>query len=65
LSEPIGSSELARDEPMSPVDSDAFWVCGTFEVRDGRITLWRDRFDYADLTWAFLRGTAAGLLRRG
>lgn len=42
-----------------------FWVCGTFEVHDGRITLWRDRFDFADLTWAFLRGTVTGLLRRG
>lgn len=23
------------------------WVCGTFELRDGRITLWRDYFDLA------------------
>lgn len=23
-----------------------FWVCGTFEVRDGRIVLWRDYFDW-------------------
>jgi limonene-1,2-epoxide hydrolase len=23
-----------------------FWVCGTFEVHDGRITLWRDHFDF-------------------
>jgi limonene-1,2-epoxide hydrolase len=22
-----------------------FWVCGTFEVHDGRITVWRDYFD--------------------
>jgi limonene-1,2-epoxide hydrolase len=42
----------------------AFWVCGTFEVHDGLITLWRDRFDYADLTWAFLRGAGRALLRR-
>lgn len=40
----------------------AFWVCGTFEVRDGRITLWRDRFDFADLTWAMLRGAIAAVL---
>ncbi len=26
------------------------WVCGTFEVRDGRITLWRDYFDLATAT---------------
>jgi limonene-1,2-epoxide hydrolase len=25
-----------------------FWVCGVFEVRDGRITLWRDYFDKFD-----------------
>ena len=25
-----------------------FWVCGTFEVHDGRITLWRDYFDSFD-----------------
>jgi limonene-1,2-epoxide hydrolase len=22
-----------------------FWVCGVFEVHDGKITLWRDYFD--------------------
>lgn len=26
------------------------WVCGTFEVRDGKITLWRDYFDLAETT---------------
>lgn len=25
-----------------------FWVCGTFEVHDGQITLWRDYFDFFD-----------------
>jgi limonene-1,2-epoxide hydrolase len=24
-----------------------FWVCGTFEVKNGKITLWRDYFDTA------------------
>ena len=24
-----------------------FWVCGVFEVHNGRITLWRDYFDLA------------------
>ena len=42
----------------------AFWVCGTFEVRDGRVVLWRDRFDFADLTWAMLRGAIAAVLPR-
>ena len=35
-----------------------FWVWGRFEVHDGRITLWRDSFDYLDL----LRGNLRGLL---
>ena len=38
-----------------------FWVCGTFEVRDGRIVLWRDYFDYANLLWAFVRGAVRAL----
>ncbi len=37
-----------------------FWVWGRFEVRDGRITVWRDSFDYADL----LVGLARGVLGR-
>ena len=24
------------------------WVCGTFEVRDGKVILWRDYFDLAE-----------------
>jgi limonene-1,2-epoxide hydrolase len=35
-----------------------FWVCGVFEVVDGRITLWRDYFDFFDM----LKATARGLL---
>jgi limonene-1,2-epoxide hydrolase len=35
------------------------WVCGVFEVHDGRITLWRDYFDGFDLVKATLRGIAA------
>ncbi len=33
-----------------------FWVCGVFEVHDGRITLWRDYFDQFDMTKALVRG---------
>ncbi|HUO40394.1 MAG TPA: limonene-1,2-epoxide hydrolase family protein [Mycobacterium sp.] len=33
-----------------------FWVCGVFEVRDGRITLWRDYFDFLDILKAMVRG---------
>jgi limonene-1,2-epoxide hydrolase len=36
-----------------------FWVCGVFEVHDGRITLWRDYFDFFDMLKATLRGIAA------
>lgn len=35
-----------------------FWVCGVFEVHDGRITLWRDYFDFYDMFKATLRGLA-------
>ena len=33
-----------------------FWVCGVFEVHDGRITLWRDYFDMFDMLKATVRG---------
>lgn len=35
-----------------------FWVTGRFDVRDGRITLWRDAFEYLDLLRAAARGLA-------
>jgi limonene-1,2-epoxide hydrolase len=33
-----------------------FWVCGVFEVHDGKITLWRDYFDWFNVKAAILRG---------
>ena len=42
----------------------SFWVCGTFEVRNGRIVLWRDYFDYVNLVVAFLKGAVRALLGR-
>jgi limonene-1,2-epoxide hydrolase len=39
-----------------------FWACGVFEVHDGRITLWRDYFDFFDMFKATLRGLAALML---
>lgn len=33
-----------------------FWVWGRFDVHEGRITLWRDSFDFLDITRATLRG---------
>lgn len=41
----------------------AFWVCGTFEVHDGLITVWRDRFDFVDFTLSFIRGGVLKLLQ--
>ncbi len=35
-----------------------FWVCGVFEVHNGRITLWRDYFDMWDMSKALVRGLA-------
>lgn len=39
-----------------------FWVCGTFEVRDGRIVLWRDYFDWANLLGAAAKGAGKALV---
>jgi limonene-1,2-epoxide hydrolase len=36
-----------------------FWVCGVFEVRDGKITLWKDYFDAFDF---FVKAPLHGLL---
>lgn len=38
------------------------WVCGTFEVRDGKITLWRDYFDLGELTAKILASPVRKLL---
>ncbi|HYF27537.1 MAG TPA: limonene-1,2-epoxide hydrolase family protein [Baekduia sp.] len=35
-----------------------FWVHGRFEVHDGRITVWRDAFDWGDLGVSLVRGLA-------
>lgn len=36
-----------------------FWVCGTFELRNGKIVLWHDHFSWIDM----VRGTAVGALK--
>lgn len=33
-----------------------FWVCGRFDIDNGEIVLWRDRFDWMNYTAASLRG---------
>jgi limonene-1,2-epoxide hydrolase len=35
-----------------------FWVCGTFQLRDGQVVLWRDRFDFLDTTIGIIRAIA-------
>lgn len=42
----------------------AFWVCGRFEVRDGRIVVWRDYFDFVNFTVAALRGLVGMAIER-
>lgn len=39
-----------------------FWVCGTFEVRAGRIVLWRDYFDWANLIASGVRGAGRAVV---
>jgi limonene-1,2-epoxide hydrolase len=41
-----------------------FWVYGRFELRDGKIALWRDSFDWLDLLVSAVRA-AAGVLSPG
>lgn len=48
---------------LGPVEQ-RFWVHGRFEVRDGKIAVWRDSFDWADFTVGLLRGLAGGLSPR-
>jgi limonene-1,2-epoxide hydrolase len=35
-----------------------FWVYGRFVVRDGQISVWRDSFDWLDVTIGGVRGLA-------
>jgi limonene-1,2-epoxide hydrolase len=42
-----------------------FWVCGTFELRDGRIEVWRDRFSWGNVAVGTVTATARSLRRRG
>ena len=41
-----------------------FWVCGTLKVRDGKITLWRDYFDWLTLTSSLVRAIPGMLFTR-
>ncbi|RVW02859.1 limonene-1,2-epoxide hydrolase family protein [Rhodococcus xishaensis] len=48
---------------VGPVRS-TFWVRGTFELRDGRITVWRDRFSWGNVALGTITATARELWRR-
>lgn len=39
-----------------------FWVCGTFEVVDGQIVLWRDYFDFFDMLKASGRAILGAII---
>ncbi|MCB0926974.1 MAG: limonene-1,2-epoxide hydrolase family protein [Mycolicibacterium insubricum] len=39
-----------------------FWICGVFEVHDGKITLWRDYFDMLDMAKALVRGLVGAVI---
>ena len=41
-----------------------FWVYGRFVVRDGEIAVWRDSFDWLNVTVGALRGAVRAALRR-
>lgn len=38
------------------------WVCGTFVVKDGKITLWRDHFDLAECAVKLVTGPVRKML---
>ncbi len=39
-----------------------FWVAGRFDVHDGKITLWRDAFDFYDVTRSVIRGVVGAFV---
>jgi len=57
LTERTDVIEVGRFKP-------AFWVCGRFDVRDGKIVAWKDYFDYADVTVSLVRAGLKALLGR-
>jgi limonene-1,2-epoxide hydrolase len=60
---PVVLTERTDILSIGPIDA-AFWVCGTFEVRDGKIILWRDRFDFVDFLLSWVRGALKAVLGR-
>ncbi|MAU82000.1 limonene-1,2-epoxide hydrolase family protein [Gordonia sp. Z-3] len=58
---PVVLTERVDELRFGPVVMQ-FWVCGRFEVREGRITVWRDYFDYYDMTKALVRGLLGAVI---
>ena len=54
LTERTDAFAVGRFEPR-------FWVYGRFELREGRIAVWRDSFDWLDMAIGLVRA-AAGVL---
>lgn len=42
-----------------------FWVCGTFELRDGKIAVWRDYFSLRDVAWGVVTAIGQAVLGIG
>ncbi|MEV0945594.1 limonene-1,2-epoxide hydrolase family protein [Rhodococcus sp. NPDC049939] len=38
-----------------------FWVCGTFEMKDGKIAVWRDYFSNSAILWGIVKGLVRAL----
>jgi limonene-1,2-epoxide hydrolase len=39
-----------------------FWVCGRFDVRGGEIVLWKDYFDWMNVSLAMVRGLVGAVI---
>ncbi len=67
----VAIHQIAADGPVVLTDrtdvirygpvSTAFWVCGTFEVHDGLITVWDDHFSMGSFVGGFRLGRGSRL----
>ena len=46
---------------LGPVEQ-RFWVYGRFEIVDGKIAVWRDSFDWADIAVSLVRALAGAFV---
>ncbi|HEX3567454.1 MAG TPA: limonene-1,2-epoxide hydrolase family protein [Acidimicrobiales bacterium] len=58
---PVVLTERTDQLILGPVRLE-LWVCGTFEVADGQIVLWRDYFDWANSTIGLFRAIAGAVV---